>query len=258
MDTERSQSEPHTPERVKRLYDARATVVVAAVLAAAILVAVLALVTLGDHSFRYYASDPASVLVAPTPLVGLMSHAGVLFLWGAAVVAVFAGGLVARARGWRAAAPLLAFAAAVSYAALDDLFMFHENIYPSWLPIAESTVLVAYGLGFTAMLWWFRHVFRAHDGWLLVLALGVIAVSYGLDLFAEDVLVKRWIEDVTKLFGFTLLAAYVVRLSARMVVEAYPVTAPATETVEFADSPARVAGQSSEPPANAVATPSPT
>lgn len=102
-----------------------------------ILGAVTALVALTEHPFEYFSRDPASTLVA-SPFVGLLSHAGVLLTWGAAVTCAFAGVLVARARGWRHASPLLAAAGGAAYLALDDLLLLHDDIFPQKVGIAQE------------------------------------------------------------------------------------------------------------------------
>jgi hypothetical protein len=186
-----------------------------------ILGAVAALVAVSQHPFVYYSENPTSTFSA-SPLLGVLSYVGVLLIWGAAFVSVYAGAFVAGKRGRRHAAPLLALGIGVAYLALDDLFLLHEKFYPR-LGIAEDAVFVAYVVVALAFLWWYRDVFRRHEWPLLAFAFAVLGASILVDLaFGVSM---YWLEDSLKLYGLALLAAYLVRFSARMFSDAYPVTA---------------------------------
>jgi hypothetical protein len=205
------------------LLTAKATTALAVGLAILVLVVVGGLVGLGDYSFRYYRNDPARTLSA-FELVGLMSHAGVLLLWGAATIGSFSGVFVARSRDWPHAMPLLALALGAGYLAIDDLFLLHEGIYPDWLGVRERFVLLAYALAAFAFLWRCREFFRQHEWPLLALAGTTLALSAAMDEILPFFVARNlnWLEDSAKLFGLALLAAYLVRLSARMLAAAYP------------------------------------
>ena len=220
---QRGGSRGHIPATL--LLNVGPTIVLALVFSTLIFGAVVGLVVLGDHPVRYYTSDPASTLSA-SPLIGLMSQVGVLLAWGAGVIGVFAGVFVARARGWRHALPLLAFGVGVAYLSVDDLFLFHEDIYPDWLGLPQKLVVFAYFAIMLAFLWWCRDFLRKQEWPLLALALAGLGLSVALDLERGRLLtdggIHRWMEDGSKLLGLTFLAAYLVRLSARMLIDAYP------------------------------------
>jgi hypothetical protein len=88
-------------------------------------------------------------------------------------------------------------------------------------------VLLAYGVAAVAFLWWYRNLFRAHEWPLLALAVVLLTASLALDFGFEDV---HWLEDGVKLMGLALWAAYVVRLGARMLADAYPVATDSAPT----------------------------
>jgi hypothetical protein len=204
------------------LLRARATVVLVTTLATVILLASVVLAVLGDHEFRYYTADPARTLSA-SPLVGLMSHAGVLLQWGAAAISVFAALLVARACGWRHSMPLLAFGLGIGYLAVDDLLLFHEDIYPR-LGVPEEVVLFGYVVAGLVFIWSYRVFFRQNEWPLLAFAVALLGTAFTLDFDdnASFRLAPSGVEDSVKLFGLAFLAAYLVRLSARMLADAYP------------------------------------
>lgn len=222
---------PDRPHRHNAPRKIRATaplgVVTTAVLVAALCVLLLGtvaiLVAAGEHPFKYYSKDPASTLSA-SPLVGLLSHAGVLLAWGAGFASVLVGAFLARDRGWRQASPLLVAGAATAYLALDDLFLLHESLYPR-SGIGEDAFLIAYVVAALAFLWWYRRVFREHEWPLLALALVVLGGSFALDLADLVDGSLSWLGDCLKLFGIALFAAYLLRLGAVMVADAYPVLA---------------------------------
>jgi hypothetical protein len=211
-----------------------ATIALSGVFCGLVVAAVAVLYTVTDHEWSFFTNDPSSTFET-TPYVGLMTHAGVLLAWGAAAVTVAAGAFLARARGRHAASPLFVFGAATAYLALDDLFLLHEDLFPRKLGGGEDLVYAAYVAIAAGLAWWYRDVL-AHEWPLLALALGTFGASTLLDFGGP-----RYIEEPIELFGLGLLAAYLVRLSAAMLVDAYPVVA-----------------RSSPDPANAVATPRPT
>jgi hypothetical protein len=179
-----------------------------------VVVGVLAVAT--DRPFGYFSRDPASTLDG-SAYVGLLSHAGVLLLWGAAVASLLAGAFVARSRGRRRASPLVAIGIATAYIALDDLLLFHERVFLH-VGLDQEPVLAAYGVAALAFGWWYRSVFV--EEWPLVAVAGVaLAASLALDVTVGDL---YWLEDSLKLVGLAFWTAYVVRLSLRMLADAYP------------------------------------
>jgi hypothetical protein len=188
-----------------------------------------------DHPFSYFSRDPAIELGA-SPLVGVLSHAGVLLAWGAATVCAFAGALVARARDLRHAAPLLLAALGTAYLALDDLFLFHDDIYPQELGLDQDLVIVLYAVAAIAYLAAYRDFFREHEWPLLALALAALGASLLLDLVnvVYTSRIERWLEESSKFVGLALLAAYLVRLSTHMLLEAYAVVSRRDAPVEAA------------------------
>jgi hypothetical protein len=199
----------------------------------ALCVAVLGLVVLlvlaTDYPFSYFSRDPA-VEVGASPLIGVLSNTGVLLSWGAAAVAMFAGLVVAWARGLRRALPLLLAGAGTAYLALDDLLLFHDDLYPSRLGIDQDVVQALYGAVALGFLWWFRDFFRVHEWPLLALAGALLAGSVLVDVVnVVGSRPERILEESMKLFGLALLAAYLVRLSVRVLFESYSPVPAATD-----------------------------
>jgi hypothetical protein len=183
------------------------------------------LIAVTEHGFTYFAHDPASTLGA-MPLVGAISHIGILLTWGAAIICLFVGAFLVRTLDRRAATPLLLLGAGTAYLAFDDLFLLHDHILSDYVGIAEKAVLVLYAVVAVTFFYWYRDFFREHELPLLASAWAALAVGYLLDfeqihhLFTDDG-VKQWFEESAKLLGLLLLAAYLVRLSARILTDAW-------------------------------------
>jgi hypothetical protein len=208
-----------------------------------VLGAAVALVLATDHPFSYFSRDPAAQ-AGESPSIGFVSHAGVLLTWAAAVVCLSSGRLVAPARGWIEASPLLVAGVGTAYLALDDLFLLHEDVYPTKLGVGQELVLAVYLLLAIAFLWRFRDVLRRHEWPLLALAGCALGGSLALDVtnYLVSSRVERFFEESLKLFGLAFLCAYFLRLSARTLLDAYslPVRQPdlALEAPHAASPPA--------------------
>ena len=189
--------------------------------------AAVVLVLATDHPFSYFSRDPAAQ-AGESPSIGFVSHAGVLLTWAAAVVCLFSGCLVARVRGWTEAAPLLVAGVGTAYLALDDLLLLHEDVFPTKLGVGQELVLAVYGLAAIAFLWRYKDVLRRHEWPLLALAGGALCGSLALDVtnYLVSSRVERFLEESLKLFGLTFLGAYLLRLSARRLLDAYPAAGP--------------------------------
>jgi hypothetical protein len=222
MPTEPGRADRRPAGRASFLLGLGPTIVLVAALCTFLIGVVVVRKAVTEHSFAYYSIDPAATVDA-SPFVGLLSHVGVLLIWGAAAAGVLAGAFVARARGWRHAFPLLAAGAGSAFLALDDLFMGHESL-GEMAELHEDQIFGAYVVAALVFLWRYRAFFRQHEWPLLALAAGLLGGSLLIDqivalLFSGSL---NWLEDSLKLFGLAFLAAYLLRLSVRMLVDAYP------------------------------------
>lgn len=96
---------------------------------------------------------------------------------------------------------------------IDDIFLFHEIIFPRYVGVPQPVVHVTYMSMVAAFLLVFRaDIFRT-DFLLLGLALGAFALSVGLDLTAtiNPLPLQFLFEDGAKMFGIVSWAAYFVR-----------------------------------------------
>src|SRR5918992_97719 len=119
MATELGRSSRRATRRPNNLLGLGPTILLVVALCTLVIGVVAARKVIVGHSFGYYSSDPAATAGA-SPFVGVLSHVGVLLVWGAAAVGVLAGAFVARARGRRHALPLLMASIGTAVLALDD------------------------------------------------------------------------------------------------------------------------------------------
>jgi hypothetical protein len=179
------------------------------------------LMAVTGHPFSYFSRDPAATLEAH-PAVGVLTYTGVLIVWGTAVSCLLLSALLSRTRV-RNPAPLVVAGVGIAYIAVDDLLQFHEKLFPR-LGASQDLVLGVYVVLPVVYLWWYRAFFREHEWPLLALALLFLGASIAFDQFGSFVLVgdrKRFVEEGLKLFGYSLLATYFVRLGLRLHDSAY-------------------------------------
>jgi hypothetical protein len=167
------------------------------------------LMTATDNDFRYFSRDAAATLDAH-PAVGMLTYTGVLLVWTAATSCLLAATHLSRI-GAASFTPLVVAGLGIAYLALDDLFQFHEELFPS-LGIPQEVVLSVYAVLALGYLWWYRSFLRAHEWPLLALGVVALGASAALDQLGG----RAFVEDGFKLFGYSLLAAYFVRLVLRL------------------------------------------
>jgi hypothetical protein len=152
-----------------------------------------------------FTRDPLQVARLP-PYIGFLSNIGIL-LWNS-VLAVCAFCAVAALRGGdpsrrEPALLLLHFAAITAVLMLDDLFMFHEWVFPRILGIGETTVAAVYG--FLVLLFLLRHaraILSGADTIFLALAFVGFGIHNMVEILPVDsVLRTHLMEDGAKLFG---------------------------------------------------------
>jgi len=152
-----------------------------------------------------FTRDPA-VLLGTHPLVGMMSNVGILLWAGAAAVCLFTALVLNMKKESPAHRGFLAGAGLFTLWLLcDDLFLFHEWLFPTVLGVSDKVLFLAYGCLTAVFLFRFRRYILHSTPWLVLgLALAFFAISMGLDRLPEDMFV--WdplylLEDGAKLLG---------------------------------------------------------
>jgi hypothetical protein len=135
-----------------------------------------------ENDFSFYWRDPFAV-VNTGPWLGLFSNIGIFIWWMTGVISVFTGLLLrlAPGQGTRSAF-LLSWGALTGFLALDDFFMIHEWVVPTYLPLSDDFMFGVYFVVTLFLLVIFRDEIMASPFPIFFFALTCFALSIIIDL----------------------------------------------------------------------------
>lgn len=179
----------------------------------AVVFAVVIAVHLGfEVSFARLSRDPAAILMAPV-YIGLLSNLGVVF-WSAAAAVCFFGALVCDQRAGGVRGFLIASGSLTVLLMLDDLFLFHEVIFPKYFGIREKWVMISYMALLAVILVKYHRVILNTKYVVLALSL----VFFMLSIFFDKVFTMfgeiHLLEDGAKFCGIVIWMVYFVIVSS--------------------------------------------
>ena len=157
------------------------------------------------------------------PLSGILSNLGVLLWCATASISLFAA-LTLREVGPRDAFWFLLGSGFLStYLMLDDLFQIHEDLAPRYLGLRQKGTLAILGAFVLVYLLAFRHVILQTHFALLVLAMGFLSTSVGVDTVLAPIFWRMGhsellFEDGAKWLGISCWCSYYVRASHQLLV----------------------------------------
>ena len=163
--------------------------------------------------FSFFSRDPI-VTLNGHPLTGIQSTLGVLVWCVAAGICFFSGLVLQRALGDRNLGSFLLCSGVISTVlALDDMFLFHEDLAFRYLGVSEKLVYLVYAsLVFAWLIRFHKNILNTRYG-LLFLAFVFFALSIAVDL-----LLAKWssdwrifLEDGFKLLGIVTWSSYLMR-----------------------------------------------
>ena len=162
-----------------------------------------------DIEIGQFTRDPA-VLTDSSPFTGLFSSVGVLFWCATAAICLF-GTVILRSspKSHEIAVFLLGAGLITTMLMLDDLFMFHEVVFPQYLHFGEKVTVLLYGIILVSFLWYFRQRVIQTDYSVLLIAFAFLGFSVVSDRLLTDT--GSWsyfIEDGPKLFGIVAWFSY--------------------------------------------------
>ncbi|HYF61791.1 MAG TPA: hypothetical protein VD886_03190 [Herpetosiphonaceae bacterium] len=175
------------------------------------LVAFLVAASIYDQlNIGIFTRDPAT-LTNSNPFLGVLSSVGILF-WCATAAICFFGFAMLRSSASDRIAPrfLLDAGLITALLMLDDLFLFHEYVFPQFLHFGEKVALLGYGAIVAGFLWRYRQRILGSDYLLLALAFGL----FGFSVMADNLFNTasgNWgylLEDGPKLFGIIVWFTY--------------------------------------------------
>ena len=150
------------------------------------------------------------VAVVDTHLyTGMLSTLGIM-LWSATSSLCLLAGLALQRGGERREPSLFLLAAGLLTAALalDDAFLIHERVAPSYLHLPQIGVFLAYGGSMAAFLVFFARRILTTDFLLLGIALGFFAASMSCDVLLAYSRLETFLEDCSKFAGIVFWLAY--------------------------------------------------
>lgn len=153
------------------------------------------------------------------PLIGIISNFGVLF-WCASATVCFFGAAFRKIQFHKSSMPLFLLCSGIITCILlfDDFFLFHDWIVIYYLHLGkygEYLTFLSYLIITIAYLIFFRKLILKTDFLLLLLGLGLFALSLGIDFFTDITnigLMEGFFENVPKFFGIVTWFAYFSRL----------------------------------------------
>jgi hypothetical protein len=121
----------------------------------------------------------------------------------------------------------LGFGLFTAFLLLDDLYLFHDKIFPYFTRLPQSVVAGSYGLAVLALIFRFRSVILKTPWLLLAISLACLGLSAAMDFILPDLDRYVFVEDWFKFLGILCWASYFVRcalqeLRGRCVVGAEP------------------------------------
>jgi len=148
---------------------------------------------------RYFTMDPAATVHEPF-YIGFFSNLGLAIWATAAAVSLFASAVLGKREGARL---LLSggFISAIFF--FDDMYMFHEQVFPNYLAVSQNIILALYGLGMIAFLVHFRKEILKSRFHVLVVALAFLGISVMVDILDHFISFpsQMLLEDGTKFIG---------------------------------------------------------
>ena len=174
-----------------------------------------------DVSLGFLVRDITATAKLPF-FTGFVSQFG-LMLWSASLtVCLFALGILHRQQGDFSGSKrfLVHGTVLTGILALDDIFLFHEEVAPVYLHVDELIVFGVYltvGVGFVLFNW--REILSSEYALLLV-ALALFATSIALDAISRVVILplELFLEDACKFAGIATWLLYFTRYAIQRIV----------------------------------------
>jgi hypothetical protein len=157
-----------------------------------------------------FTRDPLAV-AGGKPYFGLLSNLGVI-LWSAtAAMCFFSYAILKTIKRLTEMPKFILFGGLFSLLLLfDDLFMFHEKVYPNYLGIGEKIVFLSYGMLFAAYLVYFRKTIMKANYDYLSFAAFFFALAILVDILPLNHLLPMYylFEDGPKFLGIVSWFGY--------------------------------------------------
>ena len=159
--------------------------------------------------------DPAQI-TGSHPFTGLLSNLGILFWCSSAAICFFCAAIIRKdSKDHNYASFLFSSGLITSLLLIDDLFMFHDFVLPTYFHMHESSFYIVYLVLIVVFLLAFRRIILGTNYSILCLALIFFVISMMFD-FAPVRLLGHWVfEDGCKFFGIVTWMYYFTQVGFR-------------------------------------------
>jgi len=185
---------------------------------AATLVVLSVIIMIGmkyNVQLNHFTKDPVQIMNAPFYL-GLFSNIGILFWCGSAVICFFSKSFMPPKTENRIMRMFLLFSGLITMLLmLDDLFLFHEVMFPEYFGIPQKGVFVIYSNILLLYALLFREIIFKTDYLILGLAFFLIGGSTFVKQIPMPIPEDTFLEDAVKLFGIICWFTYFLRTGFR-------------------------------------------
>lgn len=174
---------------------------------------ILIVINLMTHiKVSYFTRDPIQIVAAPI-YYGIFSNLGILLWCAAASICLFTAVLIHRSQSPKSYFGFILCSGLVTtFLLFDDLFLFHEEVFPIYLYIPDRALYAGYGIGMLLFLAVFRKLILQTEFLLLGFAFIFFAISIAIDIPDIPFYGQHLVEDGAKLFGIVSWSTYFIRL----------------------------------------------
>lgn len=171
-----------------------------------------------DIPIEHFTADPAVTFNAH-PLTGFVSHIGALLWCSAAAACIFAFAITKATKKTQHSSFLLCSGLISAVLLIDDLFMFHEAIFPWYFHIPQKLVYVGYLLLIGGYFYYFRKQILNSEYKILIAAIILLAFSVLGDFVLPQEGIAYLVEDGFKIFGIATWFVYYWRTALQRILE---------------------------------------
>lgn len=172
------------------------------------LVVVALVAKLTSIPVQHLTADSVAILDQPY-YFGFLSNLGT-FLWSAmATVCLFTASMLTNSSEKRLERRFLVWSGClVLWLGLDDVFLLHEEFFPTYLRIPENLVYATYVVCVVTYLWKFKGVIRRSNYRFLIIAFTCFCLSVSLDILNLSGIDPYFFEDAFKYLGLVAWLIY--------------------------------------------------
>lgn len=167
-------------------------------------------------SIAMFTRDPVEVAHI-TPFIGVASNLGVILWSASATICLFSWAILRHSLGeTRFSTFLLCSGLMTILLLLDDLFLFHEIVFPRYFGVNEKIVFIGYGGLILCWMVMFKKCILKTEYLILLIAFGFFGLSLFIDTFQYRIesVIGDWrilFEDGFKLLGIVGWLGYFLR-----------------------------------------------